>query len=60
MSGLANNMPINTTLDPNDPQARNKKVDFTIKYKTELCRNFELGTCKYGDKCAFAHGVNEI
>merc|ERR1712180_4476 len=31
------------------------------RYKTEMCRPFqEHGTCKYGDKCQFAHGINEV
>ncbi|KAG9264848.1 mRNA decay activator protein ZFP36-like [Astyanax mexicanus] len=31
------------------------------RYKTELCRSFqEHGTCKYGNKCQFAHGENEL
>ncbi|XP_028996727.1 mRNA decay activator protein ZFP36L1-like [Betta splendens] len=31
------------------------------RYKTELCRPFEeSGTCKYGDKCQFAHGMHEL
>lgn len=31
------------------------------RYKTELCRPFEeSGTCKYGDKCQFAHGSHEL
>uniref|UniRef100_A0A131YCE1 Butyrate response factor 1 n=1 Tax=Rhipicephalus appendiculatus TaxID=34631 RepID=A0A131YCE1_RHIAP len=31
------------------------------RYKTELCRPFEeSGTCKYGDKCQFAHGGHEL
>ncbi|XP_061074306.1 mRNA decay activator protein ZFP36L1a [Conger conger] len=31
------------------------------RYKTELCRPFEEnGTCKYGDKCQFAHGIHEL
>jgi len=30
-------------------------------YKTELCRSFEeLGTCRYGPKCQFAHGRPEL
>lgn len=33
----------------------------TSRYKTELCRPFEeSGVCKYGDKCQFAHGFNEL
>jgi len=31
------------------------------RYKTELCRPFEEnGHCKYGDKCQFAHGADEL
>lgn len=31
------------------------------RYKTELCRPFEeSGYCKYGDKCQFAHGEQEL
>lgn len=31
------------------------------RYKTELCRPFkETGECKYGEKCQFAHGENEL
>ncbi|KAI7902453.1 uncharacterized protein BX663DRAFT_76035 [Cokeromyces recurvatus] len=30
-------------------------------YKTRLCERFELeGSCPYGTKCNFAHGVNEL
>ena len=35
--------------------------DFKIKYKTELCKYYSInGTCKYGDKCAYAHGVENL
>jgi len=35
--------------------------EYKRKYKTELCKNFELrGTCKFGDKCCFAHGRDEL
>lgn len=31
------------------------------RYKTEMCRPYqENGTCKYGDKCQFAHGLTEL
>jgi len=36
-------------------------VQQTSRYKTEMCRPFqENGTCKYGEKCQFAHGVQEV
>ena len=32
-----------------------------LKYRTELCKNFELtGTCKYGNKCDYAHGLQDL
>lgn len=31
------------------------------RYKTELCRPYqENGSCKYGEKCQFAHGLQEL
>ena len=31
------------------------------KYKTELCKSFmEENFCKYGNKCRYAHGENEL
>ena len=31
------------------------------KYKTEMCRNWvQTGTCRYGDKCQFAHGYSDM
>ncbi|CAL8354018.1 unnamed protein product [Lota lota] len=33
----------------------------TTRYKTELCRTYqESGVCKYGSKCQFAHGEEEV
>ncbi|KAI9006044.1 hypothetical protein BC832DRAFT_531309, partial [Gaertneriomyces semiglobifer] len=30
-------------------------------YKTELCRSWEeTGTCRYGNKCQFAHSESEL
>ncbi len=35
--------------------------DFKKKYKTELCKYFEInGYCKYGDYCAYAHGKENL
>jgi hypothetical protein len=35
--------------------------DFKTKYKTELCKYYESqGFCQYGDKCAYAHGVENL
>jgi hypothetical protein len=46
----------------NTVQERNQFVeDYKRKYKTEMCKNWELrGTCKFGDKCCFAHGRHEL
>ena len=31
------------------------------KYKTELCKSWEeTGFCVYGNRCRFAHGLNEL
>ena len=36
-------------------------ADFKIKYKTELCKYYEInGFCKYGDSCAYAHGKENL
>ncbi|XP_073706903.1 mRNA decay activator protein ZFP36L1 [Garra rufa] len=33
----------------------------STRYKTELCRTYEeSGICKYGTKCQFAHGMEEL
>ena len=40
---------------------KSKKIDFKRKYKTELCKYFEIdGFCKYGEKCAYAHGKENL
>lgn len=36
-------------------------VQNASRYKTEMCRPFqENGSCKYGEKCQFAHGVEDL
>lgn len=40
------------------PSANNRKLGL---YKTELCRSWEeKGSCRYGTKCQFAHGEDEL
>lgn len=42
----------------NGPSANNRKLGL---YKTELCRSWEeKGSCRYGAKCQFAHGEEEL
>ncbi|KAL5535229.1 hypothetical protein ACEPAF_3323 [Sanghuangporus sanghuang] len=44
--------------NPAGPSANNRKLGL---YKTELCRSWEeKGSCRYGPKCQFAHGEEEI
>jgi hypothetical protein len=34
---------------------------YRMKFKTELCKNFELqGSCRWGDTCCYAHGPQEL
>lgn len=41
------------SVDENKPSA--------TRYKTELCRPFQdYGFCRYGEKCQFAHGEDEL
>lgn len=42
-------------------QVNQQQQSNSSRYKTELCRPYEEnGTCKYGDKCQFAHGFHEL
>ena len=35
--------------------------DSDPKYKTEMCKNYlNMGKCKFGNKCVFAHGSEEL
>ncbi|KAF8587290.1 hypothetical protein K439DRAFT_1614407 [Ramaria rubella] len=48
----------NGQLGSGGPSANNRKLGL---YKTELCRSWEeKGSCRYGPKCQFAHGEDEI
>ncbi|XP_022703571.1 mRNA decay activator protein ZFP36L2-like [Varroa jacobsoni] len=45
----------------NQKGGQNGQNSNSSRYKTELCRSFEeSGVCKYGDKCQFAHGYQEL
>ncbi|KAG6910584.1 hypothetical protein DXG01_009535 [Tephrocybe rancida] len=47
-----------TSTNGQGPSANNRKLGL---YKTELCRSWEeKGTCRYGTKCQFAHGDDEL
>jgi hypothetical protein len=59
-SGLASPTSTVTQNPPNGnvPSANNRKLGL---YKTELCRSWEeKGSCRYGNKCQFAHGEEEL
>lgn len=56
--------PVERALSAQQQQAQQQRPGGqanSSRYKTELCRPFEEnGTCKYGDKCQFAHGAHEL
>lgn len=35
-------------------------TSFRLKEKTEICKNWLNEGCRFGDRCAFAHGYDEI
>ncbi|XP_022594363.1 mRNA decay activator protein ZFP36L1-like [Seriola dumerili] len=53
------NTSISSTASASRPPAPSPHI--STRYKTELCRTYEeSGTCKYGAKCQFAHGMDEL
>ena len=49
------------TLNNNITNFKGKASDFKTKYKTELCKFYEMtGKCKYGENCAYAHGIENL
>jgi hypothetical protein len=51
----------NNNKNKNKVPFKGEAKDFKIKYKTELCKYYEIdGHCKYGDKCAYAHGKENL
>ena len=46
---------------PPKQKFKSHAIDFKTKYKTELCKYYELyGYCKYGINCAYAHGKENL
>ena len=37
-----------------------KDLEMKENFKTEICRNWSLGLCQWGEKCIFAHGIEEL
>ena len=63
--GLAHNksMITNNFSSPNHANlilTEKPQTSFVTKFKTELCKNWQVGDCKFGSKCAFAHGFDEL
>lgn len=60
------NMINNNYQDPKKEPMRRTKDPQSIKQqiitnkKTEICKWWENGTCKFGNKCNYAHGLNDI
>ncbi|XP_029303009.1 mRNA decay activator protein ZFP36L1 [Cottoperca gobio] len=50
-----------TALNTSSSSSTSSVSSSSARYKTELCRSFtESGLCKYGGKCQFAHGLDEL
>lgn len=47
--------------DSQSETAGTPQLTYKVKFKTELCKNFQLqGTCRFGDACCYAHGQHEL
>ena len=47
--------------NPNKEEEEQKEVENQKKYRTELCKYYEInGRCKFGENCIFAHGKNNL
>jgi butyrate response factor 1 len=54
------NNSVTKSVDPEDKQIEDE-LSHQNRYKTELCKSFnETGICRYGTKCQFAHGKEEV
>nr|XP_046246151.1 mRNA decay activator protein ZFP36L1 [Scatophagus argus] len=55
------NTSVSSTTSPSVSRPLAPSPHISTRYKTELCRTYEeSGTCKYGTKCQFAHGLDEL
>lgn len=60
-NALNNQNTVRAQLQANSQAAASGANVSSSRYKTELCRPYEeSGHCKYGDKCQFAHGSDEL
>ncbi|XP_078103207.1 mRNA decay activator protein ZFP36L1 [Sander vitreus] len=58
--GLSNSS-LSSIASPSASRPQAPSPHISTRYKTELCRTYEeSGTCKYGAKCQFAHGMDEL
>mmetsp|Transcript_10702 Transcript_10702/g.10580 ORF Transcript_10702/g.10580 Transcript_10702/m.10580 type:complete len:289 (-) Transcript_10702:77-943(-) len=56
-------MTTNISYVPNNDNlviSENAQASLVKKFKTELCKNYLAGDCKFGSKCSFAHGYDEL
>jgi len=55
-------VPVPVAVPAEDPKATiEDELAHQNRYKTELCKSFtETGSCRYGAKCQFAHGKEEV
>ncbi|XP_036974033.1 mRNA decay activator protein ZFP36L1 [Acanthopagrus latus] len=55
------NTSLSSAASPSAARPPAPAAHISTRYKTELCRTYEeSGTCKYGTKCQFAHGYDEL
>lgn len=54
-------VPLELPADNNSSHQTSTPKKIMSRFKTELCNNLiELGSCKYGDRCHYAHGAHEL
>lgn len=59
--GQSNSLPVNTgSAQPIPSNAPVNKGANNIFFKTRLCAKFKVGTCRNGENCNFAHGIEDM